>query len=78
MTTKTKPPNKSPREDAEPDVVGPFLGWHRTPKGWVVLMLHVQGDRVTEREIIAGPDSRVIVEHALKLAVARRLLALKS
>lgn len=72
---------KSPREDKDTedlDVVGPFIGWHRTNKGWVVIMLHVQGDRVVEREIVAGPAVRLIAEHELKLAIARRLLALKS
>lgn len=85
--TKTPSP-KNPRDvDPEKEPVRPpppaeelpiveSMGLAKAPQGgWVPVLLHTQGDRVIEREILdARPEPRSVALERLKLSFVRRFM----
>lgn len=68
-----KPPAVKMYVDDELPVVE-SLGLVRVPKGWVAVLLHSQGDRVVDREIIGEPESRAYAVERLKIEIVRRFI----
>jgi hypothetical protein len=51
------------------------LGWCRLDKGWVVVSLTTQGDRVVDREVLCEPMSLANARLELQVQVVRRLIS---
>lgn len=66
------PKNAHAREDDELPVVE-AIGWVKQPRGWVVVHLRTQGDKVIEREILSEPVSLASAWQQLRVGVITRL-----
>jgi len=58
--------------EASEDPVVETLGWERTSKGYVLFALKTQGNRVINREILAGPDVKGVAQERAKIEVVKR------
>jgi hypothetical protein len=50
------------------------IGLAKVPRGWVVVKLQTQGDRVIDKEILTEPEARVSALMDLRIAVAKNLM----
>lgn len=71
---------KSPREvvEVKPEVKLPVvesIGMQKTVKGWVVVWLRTQGDKVLEADVLTEPGSRALGMERFKIECVRRVLA---
>lgn len=51
------------------------LGLVKLPKGWSVVLIRTQGERVIEKEVLRGPEPKAVALEALRLAFVRRFLS---
>lgn len=75
MSKTTTPKPETERQSGLPIVES--VGWTKLSQGWVVMHLWTQGDRVVRKEVIKGPEIKLIAAEALKLALVRKLLSAK-
>lgn len=69
-----RPPKNAPaRVDGELPVVD-SVGWVKQPRGWVVVYIQTQGDKVINREVLNEPTSMAIAWEKLRVSVITRLL----
>ncbi len=61
-------------EESELQVV-PCVGLAKVPTGWVVVLIHVQGDTVVDKEILAGPMPRSSMMDQAKIEFVKQVLA---
>lgn len=64
-------PVKDVPEDELPIVDA--IGWARSPKGWVIVALKTQGEKVLEKEILSEPSAFAIAWERLRVNVIHRL-----
>ncbi len=70
------PPKTKDSVGASTDSELPFvesLGIHKSPKGWVVVWLKTQGDKVLERDVLSEPGGRSLAMERFKIETIRRL-----
>lgn len=64
-------PAKDVPEDELPVVDA--IGWARSPKGWVIVHLKTQGEKVLEKEVLSEPSAFAIAWERLRVNVIHRL-----
>ena len=76
MTTKNPRDASPPPKKTDPDdlPIGEGVVLVKTNKGYVVLVVKTQGERILDKEVHSGPDPRAQANEQLKVAVVRYLL----
>lgn len=64
------------REETEDLPTVSWIGWTRTPKGYLVMSCKTQGRVVVDEEVLSGdaPVSRMEAENRIRVEVTRRYL----
>lgn len=69
---KPTPPKTSPPPELESELpTTELLGWVQLPRGWAVLRVQTQGDRVIDREVLHEPDTKGISLEKMRVAFVR-------
>ena len=67
-------PPKIAREGENEDLpVVDAVGWVKQPRGWVVVHIQTQGDKVVNREVLSEPSSMASAWERMRVSVITRL-----
>lgn len=68
-----RPPKAAREEENEDLPVVEAIGWVRQPRGWVVVHIQTQGDKVINREVLSEPSSMASAWERMRVSVITRL-----
>ena len=68
-----RPPKSMHAENTDDLPVVDAIGWVKQPRGWVVVHIQTQGDKVVNREVLSEPSSMASAWERMRVSVITRL-----